>query len=195
LVEAAWTYRYPAKSQRDPESPAGGSAKARARHRLEGAGPSVRPLSSAQRHGQEGACRRGRDSPRNGRLPLAHRTGGRASVRARCLRCAEPGGARRWGTPVASYVAGLAPDARPLDRGKPRDEDTEGGSQPADKSLINRRLSLRSQRCAALPILADGPLAARTLNRASPLGGEHKRVGGCPDSCWLAVEPQQFVLG
>jgi len=28
---------------------------------------------------------------------------------------------------------GLAPDARPLDRGKPRDEDTEGGNQPADK--------------------------------------------------------------
>ena len=43
----------------------------------------------------------------------------------------------RWGTPVPSYVAGFAPDARPLDRGKPRDDDTEGGSQPADKSLIS----------------------------------------------------------
>ena len=62
----------------------------------------------------------------------------------------------RWGTPVASYVAGLAPDARPLDRGKPRDEDTEGGNQPADKSLINRRLSLRSQLCAAKAFLTDG---------------------------------------
>ena len=39
-------------------------------------------------------------------------------------------------------------DARPLDRGKPRDEDTEGGNQPADKSLINRRLELRLQPCA-----------------------------------------------
>ena len=28
----------------------------------------------------------------------------------------------RWGTPVPSYVAGFAPDARPLDRGKPRDQ-------------------------------------------------------------------------
>jgi hypothetical protein len=56
----------------------------------------------------------------------------------------------------ASYVAGLAPDARHLDRGKPRDEDTEGGNQPADKSLINRRLSLRSQLCAAKAFLADG---------------------------------------
>jgi hypothetical protein len=45
---------------------------------------------------------------------------------------------------------GLAPDARPLDRGKPRDVDTEGGNQPADKSLIDRRLSLRSRLCAAM---------------------------------------------
>ena len=82
----------------------------------------------------------------------------------------------RWGTPVASYVAGLPPDARPLDRGKPRDEDTEGGSQPADKSLINRRLSLHSQPCAAMAFLADGELAEQPLNRASPLDREHKRL-------------------
>jgi hypothetical protein len=84
----------------------------------------------------------------------------------------------RWGTPVASYVAGLPPDARPLDRGKPRDEDTEGGSQPADKSLINRRLSLHSQPCAAMAFLADGELAEQPLNRASPLDREHKRLAG-----------------
>ena len=83
----------------------------------------------------------------------------------------------RWGTPVASYVAGLAPDARPLDRGKPRDEDMEGGNQPADKSLINRRLSLHSQPCAAMAFLADGGLAQPALNRASPLDREHKRLG------------------
>jgi hypothetical protein len=88
----------------------------------------------------------------------------------------------RWGTPVASYVAGLAPDARPLDRGKPRDEDTEGGNQPADKSLINRRLSLRSQLCAATAFLADGGLAERALNRAFPLDREHKRLVLMPTS-------------
>jgi hypothetical protein len=82
----------------------------------------------------------------------------------------------RWGTPVASYVAGLAPDARPLDQGKPRDEDTEGGNQPAHKSLINRRFSLRSQLCAATAFLADGLSAERALNRASPLDREHKRL-------------------
>ena len=32
----------------------------------------------------------------------------------------------------------------------------EGGNQPADKSLINRRLSLRSQLCAAKAFLSDG---------------------------------------
>jgi hypothetical protein len=119
--------------------------------------PSVRPLSSAQRHGREGACRRGRNRPRNGRLPLGHRTGGRASVRARWLPPLRRagGGARRWGTPVASYVAGLPPNARPLDRGKPRDEDTEGGNHPADKSVINRHLS---QSCATIASFAGGLL-------------------------------------
>ena len=103
---------------------------------------------------------------------MGHRTGGRASVRRDGLffpLLRAGGGARRWGTPVASYVAGLAPDVRPLDRGKPRDEDTEGGKQPADKSLINRRLSLRSQLCAAKASLTDGFSAERALNRASPL--------------------------
>ena len=74
----------------------------------------------------------------------------------------------------------FAPDARPLDRGKPRDEDTEGGNQPADKSLINRRLSLRSQLCAAQAFLAaDGLSVERAFNRAFPLDREHKRLDGC----------------
>src|SRR5271166_3247273 len=62
------------------------------------------------------------------------------------------------------------PDARPLDQGKPRDEDTEGGDQPADKSLINRRLSLRSQLCAASDYSrrrrsrrTDSPVASKPL--------------------------------
>ena len=80
----------------------------------------------------------------------------------------------RWGTPVPSYVAGFAPDARPLDRGKPRDEDTEGGNQPADKSLINRRLSLHSQPCAAMPPFAHGCLAPAGAPGACSLDREHK---------------------
>ena len=77
------------------------------------------------------------------------------------------------------YVAGLPPDARPLDRGKPRDEDTEGSNQPADKSLINRRLSLHSQPCAAMAFLARSASSPeRALNRASPLDREHKGLGG-----------------
>ncbi len=61
---------------------------------------------------------------------------------------AEP----RRGTPVASYVAEPSPDARPLDREKPRDENTEGGTQPADKSLIDRRLSSASDPMQPQPI-------------------------------------------
>jgi hypothetical protein len=46
----------------------------------------------------------------------------------------------------------------------------------ADKSLINRRLSLHSQPCAAMAFLADDELAEQPLNRASPLDREHKRL-------------------
>ena len=63
---------------------------------------------------------------------------------------------------------GPALDARPLDRGKPRDEDTEGGNQPADKSLINRRLSLRSQLCAAHTFSCRRPFRRAERSTASP---------------------------
>ncbi len=66
--------------------------------------------------------------------------------------------------------------ARPPDRGKPRDEDTEGGNQPANKSLINRRLSLHSRPCTAMACPAHGRLARRAINRALLLDGEHKRL-------------------
>jgi transposase len=88
------------ESQRDLESAARGAAEARARHRLEGPGPSVRSLSSPQRYREEAACRRGRDRSRDGRVPMGHRTRGRASVRATLffppLRRAG-GGARKVG--------------------------------------------------------------------------------------------------
>jgi hypothetical protein len=108
-----------------------------------------RSISSPQRQGQEAACRHGCDRPRDGRLP-GDRTGGRARVASNLsLPMRRPGsGARKWGTPAARYVAEPCARRCPLDRGKPRDEDTEGGNQPADKSLINRRLKLRSQLCA-----------------------------------------------
>ena len=80
LIEAAWTYRYPARVQRDLESPAGSAAKARARHCLEGPDPSVRSLSSPQRHREEAACRRGGDRSRDRCFPMGHRPGGRSSV-------------------------------------------------------------------------------------------------------------------
>src|SRR5271163_2670503 len=115
---------------------------------------------------------------------MGHRPGGRSGVRADVpffflLRRAGSG-ARKVGTPVASYVARLPPDARPLDRGKPRDEDTEGGTQPADKSLINRRLQLRPQPCAAL-LAYSAPASIPTPCRqtvAAALDRGHKRLIG-----------------
>ena len=88
---------------------------------------------------------------------------------------------------MPSYVAELTLDARPLDRGKPRDEDTEGGNQPADKSLINRRLSLCSQLCAAKLFLPDGISAVRVLIHAQPLDREHKSLAECSKARSVSV--------
>ena len=81
LVEAAWTYRYPARVSETLQSPARRAAQSRARHRLEGAGPAVRPLSPAQRCRQEAAGGRGGDRPRDGRLPVGDRPRGGARVK------------------------------------------------------------------------------------------------------------------
>ena len=81
LVEAAWTYRYPAR--------VGGALRAR----LEGLPKPVRdiawkaqvrtlrPLSPSQRDRQEASDRRGCDCSRDGCVLMGHRAGGRASVR------------------------------------------------------------------------------------------------------------------
>jgi transposase len=112
LVEAAWTYRYPARVGETLRARARRAAQARARHRLESADPSVRPLSPPQRRRQEDTGRCGRDRAGDGRLPMGHRTRGCARVNTTLsLLLRRPGsGARRWGTPVASYGAG--PQAR-----------------------------------------------------------------------------------
>ena len=55
LIEAAWTYRYPARVSETLSARSGSAAKARARHCLEGPGPSVCSLSSPQRHREETA--------------------------------------------------------------------------------------------------------------------------------------------
>jgi transposase len=68
--------------QRDPQSPARGIAEGGARHRLEGAGSTVRPLPPAQRGRQEAVGGRGCDRARDGRIPLGHRPRDRTRVEA-----------------------------------------------------------------------------------------------------------------
>ena len=90
LIEAAWTYRYPARVSETLRARLEKLPKPGARHRLEGAGPPVRPLSSAQRRRQEAAGRRGGDRPRDGRFLVGDRTKGRSRIRENTLpfRCA-----------------------------------------------------------------------------------------------------------
>lgn len=72
LVDAAWTYRYPARVSEALRVRLEGLPKAM-RHRLEGAGAALRPLSSPQCQWQEAAGGRGCDRARDGRLPVGHR--------------------------------------------------------------------------------------------------------------------------
>ena len=148
LVEAAWSYRHPARvsetlrvrlealpkrSATSPGRPRCGCAAA-----IDGSTPPARnDLSSSLR------------SPARWL-----RSCGRSAARSRQPRVPERPirilAAQRWGwsnggeLPSLVMWPSIALDARPLDRGKPRDESTEGGNQPADKSLINRRLNAPS---------------------------------------------------
>ena len=88
--------------------------------------------------------RRGYDCSRDGRIPAAiGREVARAYGKEGLFLLLTRAGSGSNGVELPpSYLAGLAPDARPRGLGKPRDEDAEGGNQPANKSLNNRRLSL-----------------------------------------------------
>lgn len=79
LVEAAWTYRYPARVSETLRARLEGCPRLSAI--LPGrAGPALRPLSSPQRRRQEAAGGRGCDRTRDGRLLVGHRPGGRAVI-------------------------------------------------------------------------------------------------------------------
>jgi hypothetical protein len=60
--------------------------------------------------------------------------------------------------------------------------------------LINRRLSLRSQLCAATNFLADGLSAERALNRVFPLDPEHKSYWENGDYVLLGRAPADRLL-
>ena len=70
-------------------------------------------------------------------------------------------------------MAGLRPTPAFQTKDQPRDEDTEGGTQSADKSLINRRLS-----SAPGPVQLQSSLLlttkSRPNNHAFTLDREHK---------------------
>ena len=142
LVEAAWTYRYPARVSET------------LRVRLEGLPKAVRDIAWKA---QIRLCARYRRLSAAGKKPpvvvaaiaremaaFLWAIGREVRTVVRRTRPIPAAQRRGWshGGELPSLVMwpGPAPDARPLDRGKPRDEDTEGGTQPADKSLINRRL-------------------------------------------------------
>jgi transposase len=97
LVEAEPGLSLSRTSQRHLEGPPGRTAKARARHRLEGAGPTMRPVSLSQRDRQEAFDRRGCDCSRDGCGPLGYRKGGRTSVTV--LAAAQ---SREWSTQVGN---------------------------------------------------------------------------------------------
>lgn len=81
------------QDQRSAEAPARGADEGCRRHRLEGTGTAVRPLSSPHSQRQEAAGGRGCDRARDGRLPVGHRPGGRTVITVSTQpRCTALGG-------------------------------------------------------------------------------------------------------
>ena len=87
LIEAVWTYRFPARVSDALRARPEGLPKPVRDIRLEGAGSSVRPLSPPQRDRQEASDRRGCDCSRDGcyrpNRPIDKKGGTRDSFFAR----------------------------------------------------------------------------------------------------------------
>ena len=117
LVEAAWTYRYPARVSETSEDQARRATQNHPRHCLEGASPVMRPVSPAKRRRQETAGCGGCHCARDGGLPVGNRPRGGARLSWHQIPgCTVPGAEPRWGTPVPSHVAGhlvRRPSSRP----------------------------------------------------------------------------------
>ena len=81
LVEAAWSYRYPARVSPDIQRRHEGIPKRHHRSRLGRTGPTVPPISQAgsTRQEREHRCRRRR--PRTGRVHLGHQPAGNVARR------------------------------------------------------------------------------------------------------------------
>jgi transposase len=104
LIEAAWSYRYPARVSETLRARLEGLPKAVRDIRPEGAGSTVRPLPPAQRGRQEAAGGRSCDRARDGRIPLGHRPRDRTRVEAVFLRPAAQGRGRSHGGELPSLV-------------------------------------------------------------------------------------------
>jgi hypothetical protein len=82
----------------------------------------------------------------------------------------------RRGTLVASQVAGLRSMPVRQKEESPRDADTKGGNQPADKSLINRRLYAPSPALCSHRHPTPGLIPRSPVNCCSTLDRGHKRL-------------------
>jgi transposase len=173
MIEAAWTYRLPARVSRILlDRHEGVPKEVRDRPRLEGAAPPLRPLPAARRPGQADAAHRRRDRARTPGLRLGHRAprrtrrggasrvatrqgGGptRSPIRWRPGREAGP----RSGEPPPALFERDGRATLDLRQGQLRDEPGSCGTQPAHQSLTNRRYA-RSR----LPPWATAPQARTT---------------------------------
>src|SRR6185312_5958098 len=82
------------------------------------------------------------------------------------------------GEPPARLRGRALPDARLLDAGKAPRRNTEGGNQPADKSLIDRRLK-RSISCPVQLISERAPAPPGRIAAAKNVDYGHKSLAAC----------------
>jgi transposase len=163
LIEGAWAYRYPARVSET------------LRARLEGLPKAVRDIAWK---GQVRLCARYRRLIAVGKKPpvviaaiaremaaflwaVGHQV--RTADLNRTATQSHPTQGWGWshgGEPLARLRGRALPDARLLDAGTAPRRNTEGGSQPADKSLIDRRLK-RSISCPVQSQRKPTPVASR----------------------------------
>ena len=183
LIEAAWSYRFPARISREQLLRQEESGQADPRHRLEGPGTTVPAVSQARPGGKAADRGHRRDRARAGGLRLGDRQTGasRTCVRRRGRsrrhskkeptnhKSSKAGQGWRHGHGQENPRFHYQPDLIRrwiLDRGSSATHHRSGGNQPAHQSMINRRFMI------VPPALPSG-------GHAEQLDGQAKIICAC----------------
>ena len=213
LVEAAWSYRYPARLAKEKAEIVGpSSAKGRPRYRMEGADEALRPFPKTRRCRQKTDRRRRGHCTRTFRLRLGYRPGGDAG---RFINPIAPKPVRP-GSKMGSGQSSIRPLGRfiptPVNRPRQARDDTRScGIQIREWKMFDRPSPLLScsrpnrQPLSAFTVahsthgLTGGALMTFSLKkdmegqRPSPVVTLSPALGGVTAHVWTAPTRQEIL--